>query len=71
MLDKFNVNRNACFNRALLLICVYYFIDISKARNVVLEAGDVLYLPHGWWHYVENLETAISINVWIPQVTSK
>lgn len=23
-------------------------------------------MPHKWWHYVENLTTAISINTWIP-----
>ncbi|XP_050543797.1 HSPB1-associated protein 1 isoform X2 [Daktulosphaira vitifoliae] len=37
-----------------------------KCISVVLSPGDVLYVPHKWWHYVENLSTAISINSWIP-----
>lgn len=42
----------------------------SKFKNAVpyivtLEPGQVLYVPHHWWHYVESLETSISINSWI------
>ncbi|GLV43580.1 HSPB1 associated protein 1 [Carabus blaptoides fortunei] len=43
------------------------FDCINKSRTVTLNPGEVLFLPHGWWHYVENIETAISVNVWIPQ----
>ncbi len=36
-------------------------------RNVsvldcVLEAGEILFLPVGWWHFVEGLETSITIS---------
>lgn len=31
----------------------------------VLKAGDLLYLPYGWWHWLRNLENfAISISFW-------
>ncbi|KAF0749530.1 HSPB1-associated protein 1, partial [Aphis craccivora] len=39
--------------------------DACKCVTVVLSPGDVLIVPHKWWHYVENLTTAVSINTWI------
>ena len=32
--------------------------------EVVLEAGDALYLPRRWWHQVRALETGAAINFW-------
>eukprot|EP00794_Sanderia_malayensis_P003305 gene3305-3790_t len=37
----------------------------AKRYEVVLEPGDVLFVPKHWWHYVENLEPSVSINTWI------
>ena len=34
----------------------------AKYFSVVLEPGDVIYIPKGWWHYVRSLETSISIS---------
>ncbi|KAL3286101.1 hypothetical protein HHI36_000614 [Cryptolaemus montrouzieri] len=42
------------------------FEDISVCKIVTLNPGDVLIVPHKWWHYVENLEISISINTWLP-----
>lgn len=42
---------------------------MGDASVVELSAGDVLVVPRHWWHYVENLTTAISINMWIPLVS--
>lgn len=32
--------------------------------DFVLEAGEILYLPYGWWHRVLTLEDAIATNYW-------
>ena len=35
-----------------------------EAVEVVLEPGDMLYMPPLWFHYVESLDVSISVNVW-------
>jgi hypothetical protein len=32
--------------------------------DFVLEAGEILYLPYGWWHRVHTLEDSIATNYW-------
>ena len=38
----------------------------AKANPItfVLHAGEVLYLPRGWTHFVENITPALMINTW-------
>ena len=38
----------------------------SAAKEVVLEAGDVLYVPPFWAHRVTSLSTAVSLSVISP-----
>ncbi|VEN37208.1 unnamed protein product [Callosobruchus maculatus] len=42
------------------------FKNVGNCQKVILNPADVLVVPHRWWHYVENIETAISINTWVP-----
>ncbi|CAJ1398063.1 unnamed protein product [Effrenium voratum] len=39
------------------------FPKLQKAefQEAVLQPGDLLYLPMGWWHYVKSFSTSISI----------
>jgi hypothetical protein len=43
------------------------FPEINNAMqvSVVVEAGEVLYLPAGWGHFVENLEPSLMVNLWV------
>ncbi len=34
----------------------------AEFSSVVLEPGDVLFIPKKWWHYVRSLDTSISIS---------
>ncbi|KAG8631120.1 hypothetical protein KVT40_000260 [Elsinoe batatas] len=36
----------------------------AKYLECILEAGDCLYIPIGWWHFVESLETSINVSYW-------
>jgi HSPB1-associated protein 1 len=38
----------------------------GSVKMVILEPKDVLFVPKGWWHFVESLDTSLSINVWLP-----
>ena len=39
--------------------------DPSRAREVVLEEGEILYLPAYWWHQVTSLgDVNINLNTW-------
>lgn len=39
-------------------------VALAKAYTCVLEPGDVLYIPPGWWHHIE--ATAANISVLAP-----
>ncbi|CAD6445805.1 6c354e22-485a-46e7-80a0-4dd00bc70634-CDS [Sclerotinia trifoliorum] len=42
------------------------FPMVSEAIHwdCVLEEGEVLYIPVGWWHYVRGLSTSFSVSFW-------
>ena len=29
----------------------------------VLDEGDAIYIPRGWWHYVESIEPSINVSI--------
>jgi ribosomal protein L16 Arg81 hydroxylase len=41
----------------------------SQARHLdcVLNAGEALFIPKGWWHYVRALDDSISVSCWFGQ----
>lgn len=36
----------------------------TSAVEVILQPGDLLYMPPLWFHHVESMELSISVNVW-------
>ncbi|XP_062554914.1 bifunctional peptidase and arginyl-hydroxylase JMJD5 [Armigeres subalbatus] len=35
-----------------------------RLRRLVLRRGEVLYIPPGWWHFVESLAPSFSVSFW-------
>ena len=48
----------------------------ARAWQVVLAPGDVLFIPRGWWHHIEALETSVAVNFfwltprWVPHIAA-
>jgi hypothetical protein len=36
----------------------------AAAIGATLDAGETLFIPHGWWHHTRSLDDAISMNFW-------
>eukprot|EP00052_Salpingoeca_macrocollata_P001804 m.27680 g.27680 ORF g.27680 m.27680 type:complete len:414 (+) comp11696_c0_seq1:78-1319(+) len=41
-------------------------LEALQPIQVDLQPGDVLFVPRHWWHDVTALDTAISVNLWLP-----
>jgi len=41
---------------------IYPSFKKNDFKVAILEPGDVLFVPQNWWHYVESLDTSISIS---------
>jgi ribosomal protein L16 Arg81 hydroxylase len=61
-MDIKNIYNKTAYNKM-----ISFLLNKQNAEPYIvdLEAGDVLYVPHNWWHYVESLTTSISINTWV------
>lgn len=40
-------------------------VPCAGGFEVVLEPGDVLFVPHHWWHQVDSLTDSVSANLWV------
>lgn len=42
------------------------FVGVPGAtqHSVVVSAGDVLFIPEGWWHAVESAPVTVAVNLW-------
>lgn len=39
-------------------------LRFALGYEAVLEPGQTLFIPSGWWHYTHTLEDAVSLNFW-------
>ena len=37
---------------------------VAHAMSAVLEPGDLLFIPAGWWHAMRSEETSFSVSMW-------
>ncbi|KAG6854599.1 hypothetical protein C0991_004201 [Blastosporella zonata] len=37
---------------------------VPEAAATILEPGDLLYIPPGWWHAMRSEETSFSVSMW-------
>eukprot|EP00049_Salpingoeca_infusionum_P008413 m.138091 g.138091 ORF g.138091 m.138091 type:complete len:294 (-) comp14008_c0_seq6:333-1214(-) len=44
---------------------------LATPQIVVLNAGDVLFVPHHWWHAVDCTSVAVSVNAWLPHANDR
>ncbi|NJK37404.1 MAG: cupin-like domain-containing protein [Oscillatoriales cyanobacterium RM2_1_1] len=40
----------------------YPLFNQVKPIEIILEPGEVIFIPVGWWHYVRSLDTSISVS---------
>jgi hypothetical protein len=42
----------------------FYAKALPRAFQAVLEPGDVLLMPVGWWHSLKSLDASCSVSIW-------
>lgn len=40
------------------------FLTQTDYREAIVGPGECLYIPAGWWHYIESLTTSYSVSFW-------
>ena len=48
-----------------------YNVDLKKfplfskveIKKFILKPSDAIYIPYGWWHFVESLEPSINVSI--------
>ena len=47
--------------------CIAPAYNVSPSHDLVIEEGDVLFIPKHYWHFVEtDSELSLSVNLWLP-----
>lgn len=42
----------------------YPLYSSAEYEDLILEEGECLYIPLGWWHYVRSLSVSLSVSFW-------
>lgn len=66
---QYSLVSNSNYNFFSIILMNFTAVGTNNdAYEIVLNPGDILIVPPKWWHYVENLETSLTVNTWIPLV---
>ncbi len=44
--------------------CRFPLFSLDQAIKIILDLGDCLYIPSGWWHAINYVEDATSVSAW-------
>jgi len=65
-LNDYTADEETCnnYDTEARISFLYHSVAVPSARTVIVNAGDMLYIPKGYWHHVQSLTTSISISFW-------
>lgn len=49
---------------------LYPSLLLTHPQRFILETNDALWIPKGWWHWIESFDT-VSINFWLTDIKNK
>ena len=62
--DKSGIGHNSKVNPDLLQLELFPKFPWQERIEVILQSGDIIYIPPFWWHHVTSVDENISLSFW-------